>query len=445
MCRKRGRVSGVNMQVSLENTNALERRMTVSLPAERLDGVVGARLREIASTANIKGFRKGKVPTKVIEQRFGGQVRNEAFNDLVRTTFDQALRDQQVKMAGTPSIQTESFGENGGEIRYTATFEVVPDFGPIDVSALKFNRPTATVTDADIDEMIGTLRQQRRTWNPVERAAQSGDLVRIETWAATATDRVPAEGVEQGGAVLGTNSMYPQLEEGLVGMAAGESKEIEVTFPAEWRVAALAGQAAKVNIKVTQVAEPVLPELDEAFVKSFGVRSGTQEAFRKEVRANLERELRGTLMARLRAEVAQKLVDAHAQVELPPRLVQAEARSLANAAAEQARQQGQNVKMLPENFMVPARNRVAAGLLVGEIARQNGIRLDPARVRETMNLIASTYEDPAQVIELYKNDPNLMGNLQNRVMEETVIDWIAERADATEQVLSFTEVMRPAA
>ena len=433
------------MQVSLENTNALERRMTVSLPAERLDGVVGERLRDIARTANIKGFRKGKVPTKVIQQRFGDQVRNEAFQDLVRTTFDEAVREQQVRIAGSPSIQTQSFGEDGGEIRYTATFEVVPDFGPIDVAKLKFDRPTATVTDADIDEMIETLRQQRRSWQPVERAAQAGDLARIETWAATATERVPAEGVEQGAVVLGTNTMYPQLEAGLDGMAAGEEKEIEVAFPAEWRVPALAGQDAKVHVKVLQVSEPVLPELDEAFVKSFGVRSGKLDAFRKEVRSNLERELRGTLMARLRAEVMQKLVDAYAHVELPPRLVQAEARNLANAAAEQARQQGQNVKMLPENFMVPARNRVAAGLLVGEIARQNGIRLDPARVRETMNLIASTYEDPAQVIELYRNDPNLMGNLQNRVMEETVIDWIAERADATEQVLSFTEVMRPAA
>ncbi len=194
-----------------------------------------------------------------------------------------------------------------------------------------------------------------------------------------------------------------------------------------------------------QVSEPVLPEIDDAFIKSFGVRNGKLDAFQKEVRTNLERELRGTLMNRLRVEVAQKLVAAYAHVELPPRLVDAEARSLANTAAEQARQQGQNVKFPPENFMAAARNRVAAGLLVGEIARQNNLKLDPARVRETMNLIASTYEDPAQVIELYRNDPNLMGNLKNRVMEEQVIDWIAERADATEQAMSFTEVMRPAA
>jgi trigger factor len=432
------------MQVSLENTNALERRMTVSLPADRLEGAVGERLREIARTANLKGFRRGKVPTKVIEQRFGAQVRSEAFGELVRESFDQAVREQHVTLAGAPNIQPEAKGENG-EIRYTATFEVVPDFGKIDVTELKFNRPTASVTDADIDEMIETLRQQRRTWQPVERPAQAGDLARLETYAQTAGERIPAEGVEQGAAVLGSHVMYAQIEDALLGMTAGEEKEIEVAFPADWRVPALAGQTAKVHAKVLQVSEPVLPELDEAFVKSFGIRGGKLETFRKEVRANLERELKGQLMGRLRAEVAQKLVAAYAHVELPPRLVEAEARSLANGAAEQARQQGQNVKMLPENFMVPARNRVAAGLLVGEIARQNGLKLDPARVRETMNLIASTYEDPAQVIELYRNDPNLMGSLQNRVMEEQVIDWIAERAHATEQAMSFTEVMRPAA
>jgi trigger factor len=239
--------------------------------------------------------------------------------------------------------------------------------------------------------------------------------------------------------------MFAPIESALGGMKAGEEKEIDVAFPADWSVAALAGKDAKALVKVKEVSEPVLPEVDEAFVKSFGVRNGKLDAFRKEVRANLERELRGTLMARLRAEVAKKLVEAYAHVDLPPRLIEAEGRALANAAAEQARQQGQNIKYPPENFAGAARNRIAAGLLVGEIARQNGLKLDPNRVRETMNLIASTYEDPAQVIELYKNDPNLMGNLQSRVMEEQVIDWIAERADATEQVLSFTEVMRPAA
>jgi trigger factor len=431
------------MQVSLENTANLERRMTISLPAERLDGVVGTRLREIARTANLKGFRPGKVPPKIIEQRYGAQVRSEAFGELVRETFDEALRKENIKPAGNPSIEAQSPGENG-EIRYTATFEVVPDFGAIDVTKLKIDRVSATVEDADIDAMIDTLQQQRRSWNKVDRAAQVGDLLRVETQADTASGRIPAEGVEQGATVLGSNAMFPALESQLAGMSAGDEKDIDVTFPSDWRIADLAGQAAKIHVKVTEVSEPVMPEIDEAFIKSFGIRSGKMEQFRKEVRANLERELKGNLMGRLRAEVASKLVGAYAHIELPPRLIDAEARSLANAAAENARQQGQDVKVMADGFMAPARNRVAAGLLVGEIARQNGLKLDQGRVRETLQLIASTYEDPSQVIELYRNDPNLMSNLQNRVMEEQVIDWIAERADATEQAMSFADVMRPA-
>ena len=197
-------------------------------------------------------------------------------------------------------------------------------------------------------------------------------------------------------------------------------------------------------MKVAQVSEPNIPDIDAAFVKSFGVKSGKVEVFRSEVRANLERELKGMLMGRLRSEVAQKLVAAYSHVELPPALIVAEANGLARNATEQARQQGNTeYTASADQFMVPARNRVAAGLLVGEIARQNGLKLDFERVKETLSLIASTYEEPKQVIELYRNDPNLMSGLQNRVMEEQVIDWVAERAQATEQELSFTEAMRP--
>jgi trigger factor len=433
------------MQVSLENTASLERRLTISLPAERLDGVVGARLKEMARTANIKGFRRGKVPTRVIEQRFGPQVRNEAFGELVRDSFGEAIRQENLLVAGNPDIKAEATGE-GGEIRYTATFEVVPDFGTIDPKALKIERVTSAVEESDIDTMIDTLRQQRRTWEPVERGAETGDLVNVETFAVTANGRLPAEGADRGATVIGSNVMLPELEARLAGMKAGEEQEVEVTFPPNWRIADLAGMDAKVTLKVIRVSAPRLPEVDEAFVKSFGIRSGKLDQFRSEVRANLERELKGALMSRLRAEVAARLVEAFAEVELPPRLIEAEARTLASAAEQQARQQGQaNAKYDPAQFMPAARNRVAAGLLVGEVARQNELRLDNKRLNETLQLIASTYEDPSQVVELYRNDPNLMSSLRNRVMEEQVIDWIAERADATEKAMSFTELMRPAA
>lgn len=431
------------MQVSLENTANLERRLTVSLPAERLDGVVGKRLQEMARTANIKGFRRGKVPTKVIEQRFGPQVRNEAFGELIRDSFGEAIRQQNLQIAGNPDIKAEPAGD-GGEIRYTATFEVVPDFGKIDPSTLKITRATASIEESDIDTMIETLRQQRRTWEPVERAAEAGDLVNLETFAVTADGRLPAEGSDRGATVVGSGVMFPELEAHLAGMKAGDSREVDVTFPANWRVAELAGKPAKVTLTATKVSAPKLPDVDEAFVKSFGIKGGKLEQFRKEVRSNLERELKGNLMQRLRAEVAEKLVSTHASVELPPRLIEAESRNMAAAAERQAAQQGQkNAKFSPESFSAAARNRVAAALLVGEVARQNDLRLDNARLNETLQLIASTYEDPQQVIELYRNDPNLMSSLRNRVMEEQVIDWIAERADATEKAMSFSELMRP--
>lgn len=431
------------MQVSVENTSNLERRMTVSIPADRLSSVIDGRLRDMASKANLKGFRKGKVPAKVIEQRFGQQVRSEAFGELVRASFDQAVRQENVRIAGQPNIQAEPT-EAENEIRFTATFEIIPDFGPIDVTQIQINRVHAQVEDSDIDHMIDTLRQQRRTWEPVTRPAQVGDLVAIETFANTATARVPEEGAEKGATVVGSGVMLPELEAQLSGISAGEQREIEVVFPSEWRVAALAGQSAKVTLKATQVSEPNLPEADAAFVKSFGVKSGKLDVFRQEVRSNLERELKGMLMTRLRAEVAQKLVESFSSVELPAKLIENEARSLAANAQQQARQQGQPDAVYPfDQFMIPARNRVAAGLLVGEIARQNGLKLDFNRVKETLSMIASTYEEPKQVIELYRNDPNLMSGLQNRVLEEQVIDWVAERAQATDLTLSFTEAMRP--
>jgi trigger factor len=434
------------MQVSLENTSSLERRMTVSLPAERLTGVVGQRLQEIGRTARLKGFRPGKIPAKVIEQRFGTQVREEVLGELIRTSFDEAVRQEKVHPAGNPDIPKSDVKNEDGQLSFTATFEVVPEFGELDIEKLEFERASATVEESDIDDMLETLRQQRQEWRPVDRAAREGDLVRVETFAVAGDKRLPPEGWEKGATVLGSGAMLPGLESQLAGLSKGDERELQVEFPKDWRVPEFAGLTLQVTAKVDQVAEAWLPEIDEDFIKSFGVRSGKLDVFRKEVRANLERELKGTLMNRLRAEVAQRLVALVAGVELPPRLVEFEARQLARAAAENARSQGQvNVAESPEPYMNAAKNRVAAGLVVGEIARRHNLSLDPARVRETMQLIASTYEDPAQVIELYRNDPNLMRSLQTRVMEEQVVDWIAERANAREKVLSFTEVMRPVA
>ncbi len=430
------------MQASFESTGSLERRLTFSLPEERLHAHVGGRLREIARTARIKGFRPGKVPPKVIEQRFGPQVRAEALDGLLRETFDSAVREQAVRLAGSPRL--EKAGE--GELDWVATFEVVPDFGEVDVSKLNITRHTAEVTEADIDQMIENLRLQRRTWRPVERGAQVGDLVALETWSQAGDDRLPAEGVEKGSTIVGSGAMFADIERGLIGLTPGEEKTVAVAFPSDWRVAQFAGREVQVHLKASTVSEPVLPEVDKAFIKSFGVKSGELEQFRSDIRTNLERELKGALANRLRREVGEQLIAAYAQVEMPPRLVENEARAMVAQAAEQARRNGQNVPEIPANahegFLDAARKRVLVGLLVGEVARLNQLRLDPKRLNEHLRLIASTYEEPEQVIELYRNDPQLMSGLQARVMEEQVIDWIAERAQHTEQQLSFQEAIR---
>ena len=430
------------MQVSVESTGNLERRINFSLPAEQLESGVSGRLREIARTARIKGFRPGKVPTKVIEQRYGDQVKAEVLGGLVRQAFDSAVRENELRLAGNPRI--DRAGES--ELDFVATFEIVPDFGDVDVTKLTVIRHTAEVTDADIDQMIENLRLQRRTWNKVEREAKEGDLVAGALWTQFGDFRQPAEGEERFNTVIGSGQLLPALESALAGLQPGVEHVLDVAFPENWRQPQLAGKTAQVHVTLTQVSEPVLPEVDAAFIKSFGVKSGQVDKFREDIRSNLERELKGALMARLRREVGEQLTATWAHVELPPRLVENEARAMLAQQVEQIRRSGRDPGQPPadahQNFVEPARKRVLAGLLVGEVARRHDLRLDPKRVNETLRLIASTYEEPEQVIEMYRNDPQLMQGLQGRVMEEQVIDWIAERAQHTEQALSFQEAIR---
>lgn len=429
------------MQVSVETIGNHERRITFRLPADSVDNEVGGRLREIARNAKIKGFRPGKVPAKVIEQRFGDQVRNEVLDNLLREGFDNAVRNESFRIAGNPQIVPNAEAAEG-QLEYVATFEVVPDFGDIDVTKLQVVRHTAEVEDADIDRMIENLRLQRREWIPTDRAAKEGDLVELEMWSEADGVRLPAEGVERGSTVIGSGMMFAPLESALAGLAPNDEKTVDVDFPADWPVPQLAGKAAKMHVKALNVAEAKLPEVDQAFIRSFGVKSGEMDRFRADIRSNLERELKGALMNRLRREVGEQLVAAYAQVEMPPRLVENEARAMAANAAQQAAQQGQRIEQVPGPYMDAARKRVLVGLLVGEIARRNDLRLEPRRLNETLRLIASTYEEPEQVVELYRNDRQLMAGLQARVMEEQVIDWIAERAQHTEQALSFSDAIR---
>ena len=343
-------------------------------------------------------------------------------------------------MAGAPQISmADEAGE--GELKYVASIELVPDFGDLDMAKLQVVRHTSEVTDADIERMLANLQQQRASWSKVERAAKAGDLANLETSSMIDGARMPPEGVEKTSTVLGSGAMYPEVEQAIVGMQPGEEKTVDVTLPADWHMPQFAGKTVTSTFRLVDVAEQVLPEVDAAFIRSFGIKSGDADQFKAEIRSNLERELKGALMNRLRREVGEQLVAAYQDVELPPRVVENEARALLANATEQARRQGQQVGADAEAFKDAARKRVLVALLVGEVARRNELRLEQARLNETMQLIASTYEQPQQVIDLYRNDPQLMQGLQNRVMEEQVIDWIAERATHTDQAISFQEAI----
>jgi trigger factor len=428
------------MQVSVENIGTLERKLTVKFPAERVETQVSARIAEMGRTVRLKGFRPGKVPTTVIKQRFGAQVRGEVLSDLIGSTLREAVEQEKLQPIANPAINTTGVPENG-EIAYTATFEIMPEFPSVDVSALEINRPVAVVTDADIDKMLETLRQQRRSFDEVGRASAESDFVMFEYAAEAGDYRFPTEGLERAGSVIGSGTLFKALDEALVGRTADDSFDTDIAFPEDFRNEQLAGKTARVNFKIIKVQEPQLPEIDGEFAKLFGIEDGDLETFRKEVRANLERELKAALMARLKSEVAEKLADTHGELDVPKLMVQSEARNMAVGSVPQGQQPP---PQLIDAAMPMARKRVIAGLLMGEIARKQELKIDRKRIAEQLAAIASTYEEPEKVIELYNGDPQLMSGLQNRVMEDQVAEWVAEHAKTTLLDLSFDDVMRPA-
>jgi len=425
------------MQVSIENVGKLGRKLTVRLPAQGLEDKVRSRIQEMGRSARLKGFRPGKVPTKVIEQRYGRQIRGEVLSEMIGSSFQEAVSQEKLRPAVQPAIQTTGTPTNG-EIEYTATFEVMPEIGKIDISGLEIVKPTSAVTDPDIDQMIETLRLQRRSFVPVERPAQNGDMALFEFAATVDGKRHPETGYERVGSILGSGAFVADVETRIVGHKTGDDFTVDATLPATFRDPALAGKAAKIEVRIVRVQEPHLPEIDEAFAASFGIKDGGLAKFRDDVRSNLERELKGVLMGRLKATTAEKLVDAYPEIDLPQAMIENDARAL----ARQGNAQGDDAFV---QFLPAARRRVAAGFLLAELGRQNEVRLDSRRVSEALAMIASTYEEPEKVVELYTRDPQLMQSLQSRVLEDQVVEWVAEHAKLTEQKLSFNEVMRPGA
>jgi trigger factor len=427
------------MQVSVENVGKLERKLTVKFPADRLESKVSERIAEMGRTVRLKGFRPGKVPAQVIKQRFGDQVRGEVLSDLIGSTLSEAFEQEKLRPVAQPSVDTTGKAEDG-EIAYTATFEVMPELPDVDVSAIEIERVKAEVTDADIDSMIETLRLQRRSFDPVDRASQAGDFVMFDYEAETGDYRFPAEGTERAGSVIGSGNLFEALDEALTGRKPGENYSADIAFPEDFGNEKLAGKTAKVDITIAKVQEPHLPEVDDAFAKAFGIADGTVETLRNEVRANLERELEAQLVGRLKAQVADKLSEMHDDLEVPRVMIENEARGMISSQLPEGQEPTEE---MISSVSPAARKRVIAALMLGEIARRQELQVDRERLARTLSAIASTYEEPERVVELYNGDPQLMQGLHNRVLEDQVAEWVAEHAKTTEKELSFDEVMKP--
>ena len=433
------------MQVFVENTSGAERRVTVQVPGNEIEEKINAKLREIGKTVRIKGFRPGRVPATVVKQRFGQQARQEVVNEVVQQNLQQAIQDENIRPASRSRLEDEPKNNDVGNLEFSALIDVYPDIDTLDVSAMEIERPDTEVTQDDVDEMLATLRTQRISWEKVERNAKEGDQVLIEYAAETKEGRVPAEGTQRLAIIMG-ESGFDELEKAIAGIAPDEEKNVKLTFPEDFREAELAGKKAKVDVQVVSVSEGNTPEVDEEFIKSFGVEEGTQEAFETEIRGNLERELKQATNTFLKTQLIDQLVKATPDLEVPEGVVRQEAASM---AAQMIQSQGQQVdpelvQKLVEPFMEQAGQRVRAGLLMGELAHQNSIRIDSNKVREAIELAASTYEDPAEVVQLYYSNQQLMQQVESSVLEEQVVDWVMENAKVAPKEMKFQEVITAA-
>jgi trigger factor len=428
------------MQVSVESTSGLGRKLTVQVPAAEIDSEVESRLKRIGRTAKIKGFRPGKVPLKVLRQHYGVQARQEVVGEVVQSSYNAALSQEKLNPAGNPQIQPGRM-DAGQDLEYVATFEVYPEVVFESMDKLQIERPVADIAEDDIKDMIEKLRKQRCEWDPVERAAADGDRVTVDFDGKL--DGEPFEGgkAENYTVVLGEGRMLADFEEGIKGMQAGETRDITVQFPEDYQAENLKGKAAVFTISVSKVEQSRLPEVDEEFVKAFGIDEGGVEAFMNEVRGNMKRELEQAVRFQMKESVMDRLLELN-PIEVPAVLVDAEVHSMQHEAG---RRMGisDHSKLPPRDaFEDSARKRVTIGLLIAEVIRQNKLELDAARVDEKLVQLTADYDDAENMIKMYRSNAKAMGQVQNLVMEEQVVDWLLEQASVSEKQTTFKELMK---
>jgi trigger factor len=432
---------------NVETLGILERRVSMSVPVADIEKQVGERLKKLARDVRMPGFRPGKVPMKMVEQTYGPQVRNEVLGDAVQKSFSDVVKQANLKVAGYPKIEAK--GEpNEKALEFSATFEVYPEVKVGDLAAITVEQPKTAVGDADVDKTIEILRKQRMRFAPASRPAQDGDRLVVDFDGSI--DGAPFDGGKAAGFqfVLGEGRMLPEFETAARGLAAGESRTFKLKFPDEYHGKAVAGKEASFDLKLQQIEEPQLPALDAEFAKALGVADGDLDKMRSEVRANVEREVKKRVDARLKQQALQALIDA-TPLELPKSLVEAESQALVERAAAELQSRGMKPEQLPaldpSAFADTAKRRVALGLIIGELARSEGLQPKPAEVRAMVEQEAQTYESPAEVVKWFYMQPQRLQEMEGAALEANVVKWVLSKAKVQDKDIAFDDLMGAAA
>ena len=431
------------MQVSVESTSGLERRITVGIPAVQVDSEVNKRLQQAAKTVRINGFRQGKVPMSVVQKRFGEGVRQEVLGDVINRSYFDAINQEKLRPAGQPNIEPKQMAA-GQDIEYVATIEVYPEIELKSIDGVAVERLTADITDADVDDMILTLRKSQAKWAEVEKVAADGDRVLIDFVGTKGGESFEGGTANDQRLVLGSGHMIDGFEIGLVGSKAGDKKVLNLTFPEDYRVDDLKGAAVEFSVYVKAVEAQTLPELNDELFKVFGVADGGEEQFRKEVKENMENEKAKAEKNRLKTQVFDALVAAN-EVDVPRVLIANEVNALRNQTAQQYGQLSNKIDLkaiFPDSmFEVQASRRTHLGLLIAEVVSRDSIKADKDRVKSMVEDLAATYEDPQSVINYYFGNEQLLSGVEAAVLEEQVVEMLVAAAQVTDKVVSYKELL----
>ncbi|HCJ7144545.1 trigger factor [Vibrio cholerae] len=432
------------MQVTVETLEGLQRRLNITVPAANIEDAVAAELRNIAKNRRFDGFRKGKVPMKMVAKMYGKAVRQDVLGEVMQRHFIEAIVKEKINPAGAPTFAPVEIGE-GKDLVFTATFEVYPEVELKGLENIAVEKPAAEVTDADVAEMLETLRKQQAIWKEVDEAAENGKRVSIDFVGSI--DGVEFEGgkAENFPLEMGAGRMIPGFEDGIVGKTKGMEFVIDVTFPEDYHAENLKGKAAKFAIKVNKVEARELPELNDEFVARFGVAEGGVDALKAEVRKNMERELKQAIKARIKEQAIEGLVKEN-EIQVPSALIDQEINVLRQQAAQRFGGNVEAAAQLPrELFEEQAKRRVVVGLLLGEVIRTHELKADEEKVKALITEMATAYEDPSEVVSYYEQNQQLMNNMRNVALEEQAVDAIIAKAKVTEKAISFSELMNPVA